>query len=298
MDGDHVAVVGDADLARADPGVHPQPDQGDRDRVAVLADRDHRLGIDARRGLFGRLEALARQRAQQPPLAVERLPDRPRPAADRALEIGPAPLLHALVELGQRVDLRDRNQVATAEAPDLAFDAALLMRAALPRLAEARLEHVVRPERDETVGLDPPAALENLRDRRAQVVVADDVEGAAEPLQREDVGLQERLLGLALERHHERRAREARAHHEHVHPRPLPAQQHRGLAPVDLRLDPGLGDQRHIRLAELAQLAPALADIARDLALRHHRPVLLHQPLPDPARRVTAIILTLAKGRP
>jgi hypothetical protein len=59
----------------------------------------------------------------------------------------------------------------------------------------------VRAHRHEAIRLHPPAALEDLRDRRFEAVLADHVEGATEPLQREDVGLQERLLGLALERH-------------------------------------------------------------------------------------------------
>jgi hypothetical protein len=159
MDRDQAAVVGDPDLACADPRVHPQPDQCDRDRVTVLADRDHRLAVDPRRGLLGAVEALGRQRAQPAAFELQRLSDRDRPPTDRAREVLPASLSEALVELGQRVDLGDRNQVAPAETSDpVALDAALLVRAALPAQAKARREHVVRAQRDEAIGLDAPAA--------------------------------------------------------------------------------------------------------------------------------------------
>ena len=91
---------------------------------------------------------------------------------------------------------------------------------------------------------------------------------------------QKRLLGLALERDHERRARVAGAHHEQVHDR-LDAAQHDGrLAPVDLGLHARLADQRHERLADLPKLAAAPVDIARDLALGDLRAMLLDEPLP------------------
>jgi hypothetical protein len=67
---------------------------------------------------------------------------------------------------------------------------------------------------------------------------ADEVGHAAEPLKRGDMGLQERLLGLGLERGHERRAREARAHQEQMYLDEFAAQQHLRLPPVDLGLDP------------------------------------------------------------
>ena len=43
----------------------------------------------------------------------------------------------------------------------------------MPRRVNARLEQVVRAQRDEPVALHPPAAPQHLLDRRAQVVVAD-----------------------------------------------------------------------------------------------------------------------------
>jgi len=63
-------------LARADPGGDAQSGERDRHRVAVLADRDQRLGVDARRRGLSGVERLARQRAQQRPLGRPRLADR------------------------------------------------------------------------------------------------------------------------------------------------------------------------------------------------------------------------------
>ena len=49
---------------------------------------------------------------------------------------------------------------------------------------ELRREQIVRAQRDEPVGLDPPAALQHLLHRRLQVVEPDLREHAAEPLER------------------------------------------------------------------------------------------------------------------
>ena len=62
--------------------------------------------------------------------------------------------------------------MAAAEATDLALDPALLMRALKTDERELRLEQEMRPQRDKAVGLDAPAALEDLLDGRSQVVVA------------------------------------------------------------------------------------------------------------------------------
>jgi hypothetical protein len=67
--------------------------------------------------------------------------------------------------------------------------------------------------------------------------------------------LQERLLGLRLERHHERRVRMTRAHQEQVHNDRHLAQDHLRLTPVDLGLHAGLRNQRHERL-DLTHRAP------------------------------------------
>ena len=146
--------------------------------------------------------------------------------------------------------------MVAAEAADLALDAALLMRPLEPRRRELRREQVVRAQRDEAVGLDPPAALQHLLDRRGQVVEADLREHAAEPLERLDVQLQERLLGLDQRRLTERRARRTTRASRTDAPSCAPRQIDLRLAPVDLRADP------------------------RRVRLRHERPA-AHQDLPN-----------------
>ena len=51
--GDQLAAVADGDRPGTDLREHPQPDECDRDRVAILANGDHRLGVHPRRCLFG-----------------------------------------------------------------------------------------------------------------------------------------------------------------------------------------------------------------------------------------------------
>jgi hypothetical protein len=103
------------------------------------------------------------------------------------------------------------------------------------------------------------------------------------------VTLQERLLGLLAERHHERGAGEAGAHREQMHHRLLAAQQNGRLPPIDLRLDTRIRDQRHEHLADLPELAALVMHVAVDLPLRHDSAVLLHQPLPDPPGRMALL---------
>lgn len=108
---------------------------------------------------------LARERAQQQPLAVEPLTDGLGLAGDRAIEVNPACFLEQLVELLDRADFRDRHRVPTAEPPDIALHATLLMSPLLARETERTLEPVVRAQRHEPVRLNPPAALQHPRDR-------------------------------------------------------------------------------------------------------------------------------------
>jgi hypothetical protein len=155
----------------------------------------------------------------------------------------------------------------------------------------------MRPQRDEPVRLDPATALQDRLDRRAQVVIADLVEAAAEPAERLDMTLEKRLLRLALERDHERRPRVAGAHVKQKHLRAEAAQQHLRLTPVDLGLDRRIMRERHERLATLTQLPAPLAHIARHLPLRDHHALLLDQPLPDAPRGMALLSRNLPISR-
>jgi hypothetical protein len=87
---------------------------------------------------------------------------------------------------------------------------------ALPRQRELRLKQVVGAPGHEAVGLLAPAPAQPLLDHRAQVVIAEQREDAAEEVKRLHVALEEGLLGLAPEGDHEGRARVAGAPVEQV----------------------------------------------------------------------------------
>jgi hypothetical protein len=162
-----------------------------------LPDRHHRLAVDPRRCPLARVVVHDRQRPQLPCLDPERFPDRLRAAADAPAEVGEATVLEQIVELAQRRHLRDRDEVRSPVAADLAFDAALLMRARAAGAGESRFVQVVRAQRDEAVLLDAAAAAQHLLDRRAQVVVTDQREAASEEAERLHVRLQEHFAASA-----------------------------------------------------------------------------------------------------
>jgi hypothetical protein len=122
------------------------------------------------------------------------------------------------------------------------------MRTLGPRDRELRVKQVVRAQRDEAVGLDPPTASQHERHRGLQIVVADQVGHTAKPVERLRVPLQERLLGAVREGHRKRRAGVARAHVKHVDLPPQPAQIDVRLTPVDLGLHARLVHLGHERL--------------------------------------------------
>ncbi len=228
----------DHDLAGADLRGHAQPSQRDRDGVAVLADGDERLRVDTDCRGLRRVERLAGQRAQHRALPRELLSDRPGPPVDPPVKIGLAAGEQQPVERGDRPDRRDRDEVVAAVAPDLALNAALLMRPRDSRGREDRVEQVVRAQRDEPIRLDPPAAAQHLLHRRAEIVIAHLGEHASEPRERERVTLQKRLLRLDRAGHAERRAREARPHEKQMHPGQRPRQVDVRLTPVNLGRHP------------------------------------------------------------
>ena len=176
------------------------------------------------------------------------------------------------------------------EPADLALDAALLVCALDPRSRERRREQVVGAQRDEAVALDPTSALQDLLHRRGQVVVADLREHAAEPVERLDVQLEERLLRLDQRGLTERRPRERRAHKEQMNRRAHPRQVDLRLAPVDLRTHTRVVHLRHEHLPD----RPAHRALPSTHVLPHRRlrdlgAVLVDQPPPDPPRGVTLL---------
>ena len=82
------------------------------------------------------------------------------------------------------------------KAPDLALTTALLVRALQADRRELCRVEVVPAHRDEAIGLEALATLEDLLDGRPEVVIADLLEDPAEPGERLGMALEERLLGL------------------------------------------------------------------------------------------------------
>jgi hypothetical protein len=120
------------------------------------------------------LERLGRQRRQQGRLDGEHLPDGARPGPDAPGVVGDVPGIDQGVELGQRVDLGDRDEVIAAEPADLTFDAAFLVGALQSGLAVEGLDRLVRPECDPALGFHPlPGEPQHLGDGGFEVVVAD-----------------------------------------------------------------------------------------------------------------------------
>ena len=78
-------------------------------------------------------------------------------------------LLAQLVQLCHRGDTGDGNEVCTAEAADLAFDAAFLVRSFDAWKAEEAVEAVVGAERDEAIRLYAVPALQHPHDCGLQV---------------------------------------------------------------------------------------------------------------------------------
>ncbi len=297
MSGDQPSVVVQGDLAGADPCCDPQADQADRHRVAVLADRDQGLGVDPGPGRLGGVEGLGWQRAQKRRLPLKRLAHRFATAADRAAQVETEGGSEAGVQLGEVGDLGDGDEVVAAKAPDLTLHAALLMGALLAAAGELRGEQVVGAQRHEAVRLHPAAAFQHFCHGGAQIVVADGLKDAAEELKGADVALQEGLLGLAPEGLHEAGPREAGAHQEEVDGAALAAQADLGLAPVDLGLGGRVVDQRHESFVDQdAELGPALAHVAADLALGYLRAVLVDQPFIDAVGGMSLLGRRLAVG--
>ncbi|WP_211294770.1 hypothetical protein [Streptomyces glaucescens] len=110
---------------------HPDPlaDQPHRHGVAVGADRDLAVSVDARREHPSGLERLLGQRHQQRLLDLEVLVDRSRPGPDPALAVVLVPLFDQFVQLRQRGDLGNRGEVVATEITDLPLDPALLVSA-------------------------------------------------------------------------------------------------------------------------------------------------------------------------
>ncbi|MEU9035357.1 hypothetical protein AB0D45_10725 [Streptomyces sp. NPDC048352] len=120
--GDFLAAVVYHQLRGVQHDADSPPDQADRHRVAVHPDTDLAVAVDPRSGEPARLERLLRQGHQQRLLGSEVLADGARTGADAAGVVLVVPPVDHRVELGERVDFGDGDQVVAAEPADLALD--------------------------------------------------------------------------------------------------------------------------------------------------------------------------------
>jgi hypothetical protein len=171
--------------------------------------------------------------------------------------------------------------VAPSEAADLTLDATLLVCALDARSAEARLEQIVRPKRDEAVSLDAPSASEDLRDDLREIVEAQDLEDPAEELECQHQPFEQRRLVVAGVGDVQRRAGERAPQRDHAHGLASPREIDVGLIEVGLsgaRDFVVLGDVGRDRKPQLALAGP---DVAAHGRLRDFGGTLFGAPLPD-----------------
>jgi hypothetical protein len=116
--------------------VHPPPDEAGWDRVEALADTDPRLRVDPAVEGQHHLEGIDGQWGQQRKLNCELLADALSVPKDMARILFGISQGDETIQLGQRVHLRQGNQMTPTEPSDLTFDTALLMGILLSRDAE------------------------------------------------------------------------------------------------------------------------------------------------------------------
>ena len=132
------------------------------------------------------------------------------------MKIGLAAREHPRVQLPERADIWDRDEVTAAETPDLSLDPTLFVGALDPGGRELRLIKIVRAQRDKPVRLDTPAVAQHLLDHTREIVITQQAKHATKPVKRVHVSLEERLLGAVREHHRERRTRMTRTHVKQV----------------------------------------------------------------------------------
>jgi hypothetical protein len=243
------------------------------------------------------VETLGRWLHQRTGFGGERRPDSDRAAGDHPVVVEDVGGADQLVERGQRGHGRDRDEVASPEAADLALHTALLMGPVNPWAAEERVEPVVAAQRGEPFGLGTVAALEDPDDRRFEIVVADPGRHPAEVLESQDVALQERLLSLGSERDVKCFARVRQSHHEHPALHHQPGDRRVELTEVNLGLSTGLMGlrDRHLLVVE-PQFDPPTRDVTRHRHLRAGGMMFGDQTLPDPPGGMTLLARSLLIG--
>jgi hypothetical protein len=298
--GDHPSGVDELDRGAPDPRRQAAAGIAGRDRIEGLADADPGLGVDPDGHQPGGIEGLGGQRPEGRPVRLAHRADGGPAGPDVAGEVRPVGGLKAAVELGERADRGHGHEVASARAADLTLDAALLVGAALARDTEEGVEPVMRAQGDEPLRLLPVASPQDPGDQRLGIVVPDPGGNPAEPLEGDDVALEERLLALAAVRHVDRSTRMRQAQLEDRDPGLLEPDHYVGQPEVDLSLlaRQVVGHDGDVVIDEI-ELAAGLADEPADGGLGEVRALLVDEALPDPACRVALLVMDhLVLGQP
>ena len=296
MDRDLPATIEQQQLRGPQHPADLMADQAGRNRVVALPDTDPRVPIDPRTYRQPRLKRLGRQRPQQAGFEREVLPDVAGAVADPAGVVSKVVAGQQAVELGQRVDFGDRDQVVAPEPAALTLHAALLMRPLDTGMAVKRLEAMMGTKRHPTPRLGAVAAEQHPRHRSYEVVVTDvEHRRPAEHLESSLVAFQERLLPLGCVGPMDSLAGERQPHGEQENLGADPRQVDPQIREVDLALGArlmGLRDERVLR--PLAGRRPDLRPAFRDVV--PHRRIgqigqlmLIHEPRQDPAGGVTLL---------
>lgn len=194
--GDELRAVEELDGLGTEEDGHLPPGESDRDRVAALANADPCLRVHPVLRAEPHIEGLSGERPQLGSLDGEVLADAHRAPEDVAVIVGHVTRIAELVQLREGVDPGHRDEAPSPEASHLAFHAALLVRALHTGDAEERVEAVVRAQRHEPLALGAVPSLQDLGDRRGQVVVPDELGETSEGLGGPDVTVEEGLLAL------------------------------------------------------------------------------------------------------
>src|ERR1700720_4549088 len=210
------------------------------------------------------------------------------PRADRLHPLTNDPLLIFLgrsqqqpIEFFPTGHVRHRHHMVPAKVSAFSFHATLLM--AFGRCTELRFEAPMRSKSDESRGLLSLVPAQNPFHRRAQVVIAQDLEHPTKICKRPLVSFQECLLARMGERAMESSATGHAPHAEHVGFLPFFADVRIRFIPVHLRfLTPAVRLRNKHFLTDQSEFYLSLAHVAtnRGLADLHPRHLGAH-PAPD-----------------
>jgi hypothetical protein len=182
---DDLALVADADLRRADRRRDAQAGEGDRDRVAVLTHRHQRIaveGADARSVLSNApASGSARNNGRSWASWSAIVAGLPWMRGTRSCSLASRSMTFSCATDSTA---GTGNEVVAPEQRTSPSTPPFSCAPCSPDRHEQRAEAVVRTHRDEHVGLHAPAILEELLDRRAEIVMADLFEHPAEPRER------------------------------------------------------------------------------------------------------------------